>query len=50
MPHFCSKLRTIKNSEPQILERKKKKGKGKSEETEKKKKMKVSADTLHLNF
>ena len=37
-PHFCSKLRTIKNNEPQIWERKKKKkGKGKSEQTEWKK-------------
>ena len=33
-PHFCLKLRTIKNNEPQIWERKKKKDKGKSEETE----------------
>ena len=33
-PHFCSKLRTIKNNEPQIWVRKEKKGKGKSEKTE----------------
>ena len=33
-PHFCSKLRTFKNNEPQIWKRKKKKDKAKSKENE----------------